>query len=139
MITIVGGLLMLLTSLWATLGMFVGTCTQGSADEIVAGAFYGVIGYSIGIGLLVARPPTGRGWLWLMPVVVVVAYQAYLAGSFFVAYQVHGLPACAWKLGDPDFGMADGGEPWLTWLWIGVPAFAFAGLAMAWFRSERLR
>jgi hypothetical protein len=88
--------------------------------------------------LLIARPPNAFGWILLSPVIAVVAYQAYLASSFFIAYHVHSRSACAWKQGVPEFDV-DGREPWLTALWVGVSAFGLAGFTLAWLRGQRLR
>lgn len=129
---------MLFASLYALLGTSMGTCTMGSADGLELGGLGSAIGYAIGVPLLIARPPSARGWLWLAPVVALVACQTYLASSFFVAVHVHGLSACAWKEGIPEFE-PDGRETWLTWLWVCVSAFGLLGLAAAWARGRGLR
>jgi len=138
MVAICGGVLMLCSSLFALLSTVTGTCTQGSADELEIGGLVCALGYAIGEGLLVARPPRRSTWFFLSPVLIAVGYQTYLAVSFFVAYHVHGLSACAWKESIPEFE-ADGREPFLTALWLGVSAFGLVGLAYAWYRGEQLR
>jgi hypothetical protein len=134
--TAFGGVVMLLSSVNAILGSVMGTCTMGAADELVAGVLVAAMGSSIGMGLLIARPPNKRGWFLLLPVIGAVAYQVYLAGSFFIAYHLHSLSACDWKEGSPGFE-PDGREPWLTALWVGVSALSLVGFALAWLRGQK--
>jgi hypothetical protein len=131
-----GGVVILLSSIYAILGTVMGTCTMGSADGLVIGGLVAAMGYSIGMGLLIAPPPNKRGWFLLLPVIGAVAYQAYLAGSFFIAYHLHSLSACDWKEGSPGFD-PDGREPWLTALWVGISALGLVGFARAWLRGRK--
>jgi hypothetical protein len=130
MITAAGGTLILLGSLFAILGTIAGTCTMGSADELEIGGLVAAVAYVIGTPLIVWKPPKGVGWLLLSPAIAAMAYEAQLAISFFIAYHVHALSACAWKEGIAEYER-DGREEYLTALWIGVSAFGIIGLLCA--------
>jgi hypothetical protein len=137
MLAAFGGILLLLSSLNAILGTVVGTCTMDSADDLVIALLMSAIVCTVGVACLIARPPSTRGWVLLSPVIGALAYQTYLACSFFIAYHVHSVSACTWMKGTEY--EADGREPWLTVLWLGASVLVWAGLAAAWFRGHKSR
>jgi hypothetical protein len=133
-----GGIVMLIACAYALLSTVMGTCTQGSADDLEIGALACALGYILGVGLLLARPPSRFEWLLLSPVMIAIAYQAFFGASFFIAYHLHGSSACAWKEGVREYP-PDGRESFLTAIWVGVPLLGLLGMAAAGFRGSRLR
>jgi hypothetical protein len=135
--TITASVILLISCFWAYLATSLGTCTQGSADGLLQGGVESGIGYAAAIFLLVTRPPRDFQWLFLIPAIIAMGYEAYLAIDFSAAHYLHGLSACAWKEGIPEFEK-DGREPLITAVWLGVPILGFGGLAVAWFRGRNM-
>jgi hypothetical protein len=135
MTTVLGGFFFYLAILNSFLASEVGTCTQGSADELMAGALVSSFLYLLGIGLLAARPPERLGWIFLVPGMAGVAYQTLQAFHLFLSFHALGTSLCEWKLG-PHYPL-DGREALVSAWWLLMSLSCVAGLAYVRFRQQR--
>ena len=136
-----GIVLITLGALNAFLALNLGTCTQGSADELYGGGWLTLFLYIVGAALFVAKPPRRWFHLAIIPSVAIAVWHSIFAVHFALGYWMEGMSACyALKGGftSQDAGeWMDGREPLLTVLWLLVSSVFWVGINCGIFRGYR--
>ncbi|HEY0012334.1 MAG TPA: hypothetical protein VGB79_05720 [Allosphingosinicella sp.] len=97
------------------------SCTQGGADSLRFGVVTLIL-YAAGGAMLAAQPPRPAHVAALLPAAALAAWHSLFALRFAWHYWRSGVSACDALAGrfapaEGDFP-PDGGEPWLTCLWL---------------------
>ena len=115
------------------------TCTQGGADSLRFGVATLIL-YAAGGAMLALRPPRPIYFLALLPAAALAAWHSRFALRFAWGYWLGGVSACdamagRFAPGAGDF-QPDGGEPWLTILWLLLSLLFWLSAAIGLFRAR---
>lgn len=108
----------------------VGTCTQGSADELFIGPYYSIVLYAIALIAMKLSRQERSVLIGIAPVILVVLWQMLFALQMSYQLLWVGISACELKISLPY--RLDGRETAIAISWLAMALTVLLGLWIVW-------